>query len=109
MVVVVFTDIDQLISIKGMVIRTSQIIPDMKEGFFECLMCKQTVVVEIERGFIAEPTVCNNCGAHKNFQLVHNRCKFAGKQMVKLQETPEMIPDGWSFSICLCCCFMIMI
>eukprot|EP00040_Diaphanoeca_grandis_P003779 m.25877 g.25877 ORF g.25877 m.25877 type:complete len:850 (+) comp15196_c0_seq1:211-2760(+) len=87
-------DIDQLISIKGMVIRTSGIIPDMKEGFFECMMCKYTTSIEIERGYIAEPTVCGYCSARKNFQLVHNRCKFAGKQMVKLQETPEMIPDG---------------
>ena len=87
-------DIDQLILISGMVIRTSTIIPDMKLGFFECLMCKYTTTVEIDRGFIAEPTACPNCQARKSFQLIHNRCKFADKQQVKLQETPEMIPDG---------------
>lgn len=26
--------------------------------------------------------------------LVHNRCRFADKQIVKLQETPDEIPDG---------------
>jgi DNA replication licensing factor MCM4 len=87
-------NIDQLISISGMIIRTSSIIPDMKEAFFECLMCKNSVEVAIENGFIAEPQTCTSCQAKKSFQLIHNRCKFADKQLVKLQETPESIPDG---------------
>jgi len=88
------SDIDQLISIKGMIIRSSPIIPDMKEAFFECLVCKHNVEVPIDKGFIAEPQTCTSCGAQKAFQLIHNRCKFADKQMVKIQETPESIPDG---------------
>ncbi|ETN98041.1 hypothetical protein RFI_39481 [Reticulomyxa filosa] len=27
-------------------------------------------------------------------ELIHNRCKFQDKQLVKVQETPEHIPDG---------------
>lgn len=87
-------NIDQLISVSGMIIRTSSIIPDMKEAFFECLMCKHSVEVAIENGFIAEPQTCTSCQSQKSYQLIHNRCKFADKQMVKLQETPESIPDG---------------
>ena len=87
-------DIDQMIAIKGMVIRCSPIIPDPKEAFFECLACSNTVTVEIERGNIAEPKVCSQCKTAKSFQLVHNRCRFADKQSIKLQETPEMVPDG---------------
>lgn len=87
-------DIDQLIAIRGMVIRTTPIIPDTKEGFFQCLMCKAFQIVPIDHGRIAEPGVCGACGQSRSMTLVHNRCKFADKQMIKLQETPENVPDG---------------
>ena len=32
-------DIDKLVSVKGMVIRCSSIIPEIKEAFFKCLVC----------------------------------------------------------------------
>lgn len=33
------TDIDKLVSVKGMVIRCSSIIPEIKGAFFKCLVC----------------------------------------------------------------------
>eukprot|EP00041_Stephanoeca_diplocostata_P025419 m.664642 g.664642 ORF g.664642 m.664642 type:complete len:842 (-) comp22746_c0_seq2:152-2677(-) len=98
-------DIDQMISIKGMVIRTSAIIPDMKEAFFQCNVCNANVTVEIENGFIAEPQTCASCSTQKSYRLMHNRCKFADKQMVKLQETPEQIPDGATPQTVLAFCY----
>lgn len=98
-------DIDQMISIKGMVIRTSAIIPDMKEAFFQCNVCNTNVTVEIENGFIAEPQTCGSCSTQKSYRLMHNRCKFADKQMVKLQETPEQIPDGATPQTVLAFCY----
>lgn len=41
--------------------------------------------------FWAEPLVCPNCNAQKSFEVVHNRCRFSDKQMVKLQETPDKV------------------
>jgi DNA replication licensing factor MCM4 len=36
-------------------------------------------------------------------QLIHNRCVFADKQVIKLQETPDSIPDGQTpHSVSLC-------
>lgn len=36
-------------------------------------------------------------------QIVHNRCVFADKQVIKLQETPDSIPDGQTpHSVSLC-------
>jgi DNA replicative helicase MCM subunit Mcm2 (Cdc46/Mcm family) len=63
-------------------------------GFFQCAQCAETEVVEIDRGRVAEPVVCKRCSAERTMRLVHNRCKFADKQMIKLQETPEVIPEG---------------
>ena len=81
-------DIDQLITICGMVIRTSNIIPEMTEAFFSCYVCQKTHTVEIDRGRIAEPAVCPNCETKHSMSIVHNRCTFTDKQMVKLQEAP---------------------
>lgn len=87
-------DIDQLLTINGMIIRLSPLIPEMREAFFRCYVCKNTVTVEIERGRIAEPTLCTHCQTNHSYQMIHNRSQFTDKQMVKLQEAPEDMPAG---------------
>jgi DNA replication licensing factor MCM4 len=96
---------DKLIAIKGLVIRTTPIIPDMKEAFFRCQVCNHTVKVDIDRGKIAEPTVCPRriCKSPNSMQIVHNRSTFADKQVIKLQETPDSVPAGQTpHSVSLC-------
>lgn len=98
-------DIDKLISVKGLVIRATPVIPDMKEAFFQCSVCNHTMYVSIDRGKIAEPTECprNACKSKGSMQIVHNRCVFADKQVIKLQETPDSVPDGQTpHSVSLC-------
>jgi DNA replication licensing factor MCM4 len=87
-------DIDQLITITGMVIRASDLIPEMSQAHFVCSVCKNTADIDIERGRIIEPTLCSNCNTNHSFTLVHNRSVFTDKQMVKLQESPEDMPAG---------------
>lgn len=41
--IIFFLDIDQLITITGMVTRTSSLIPEMRQGYFECTVCKNAV------------------------------------------------------------------
>lgn len=90
----IFLDLDLLITITGMVIRTSSIIPEMREAFFQCSVCKFTATVDVERGRIAEPTLCTNCNTNHSFVLIHNRSAFHDKQMIKLQESPDDMPSG---------------
>ncbi|EFA06648.2 DNA replication licensing factor MCM4-like Protein [Tribolium castaneum] len=87
-------DIDQLITITGMVIRTSNLMPEMREAFFKCIVCNFTTTVEIDRGRITEPTLCTSCNTNHCFTLVHNRSQFTDKQMIKLQESPDDMPAG---------------
>ncbi|XP_053294074.1 DNA replication licensing factor MCM4 [Pleuronectes platessa] len=87
-------DIDQLITISGMVIRTSQLIPEMQEAFFQCQVCAYSTRVEVDRGRIAEPAVCRNCNTTHSLALIHNRSAFSDKQMIKIQESPEDMPAG---------------
>jgi len=98
-------DIDRVIAVKGLVIRTTPVIPDMQSAFFQCSVCKTTIMVQIERGKIQEPTRCAReaCNAPNSMQIVHNRCGFADKQIIKLQETPDNVPDGQTpHSVSLC-------
>ena len=77
----------------------------MKDAFFRCSVCHHTVKVDIDRGKIAEPTRCPRevCSASNSMQIVHNRSGFADKQVIKLQETPDSIPDGQTpHSVSLC-------
>ena len=88
------TDISTMVAIKGMVTRTSDVIPSMSVAFFRCQKCGESVKVANDRGRIEEPTSCTKCSAKFQMELVHNRCEFMDKQLVKLQETPENIPEG---------------
>ncbi|KAI9654350.1 MAG: hypothetical protein M1821_006666 [Bathelium mastoideum] len=98
-------DMDKLVSIKGLVIRTTPIIPDMKDAFFRCSVCNHSMKVDIDRGKIAEPTQCPRelCKSQNSMQIVHNRSGFSDKQVIKLQETPDNVPDGQTpHSVSLC-------
>ena len=90
------SDIDKLVTVRGLVIRATPIVPQMKQAFFRCLVCQHTVIVDIDRNRIAEPDrcpreVCNQIGT---MSLVHNRSEFSDRQVVRLQETPDVVPDG---------------
>jgi DNA replication licensing factor MCM4 len=54
------------------------------------------VQVEIDRGKIEEPSRCPRdvCASIGTTSLIHNRCEFADKQVIRLQETPDAVPDG---------------
>jgi DNA replication licensing factor MCM4 len=95
--------IDKLISVKGIVIRNSDVIPEMKEASFKCVKCNFIKSEFIQRGKILEPDQCPNCKNRYTFQLVHNICYFSDKQHVKMQETPESVPEGETpYTIHLC-------
>ncbi|KAK9177152.1 hypothetical protein WN944_029171 [Citrus x changshan-huyou] len=115
------SDIEKMVSLKGMVIRCSSIIPEIREAIFRCLVCGYySDPIVVDRGRINEPSTClkQECLAKNSMTLVHNRCRdvhwhylptlsmrrgwgfwgiviwFADKQIVRLQETPDDIPDG---------------
>ena len=88
------SDVDKLVCLKGMIIRTSAVVPDLQRGYFECLTCQAAEEVDIMNGRIQEPTSCKYCKASNSMELRHNRCLFKDKQLVRLQENPEDIPQG---------------
>lgn len=66
----------------------------MKEAAFTCEVCHKEERRFIEKGKIIEPTLCEGCNKPHTFKLDHNLCLFSDKQHVKVQETPESVPEG---------------
>lgn len=96
--------IDMLIAIRGIVIRVSDIVPDMRVADFRCVQCGRHEKVTLERGKVEEPNSCPRCLAKYSFELIHNLSTFSDKQHIKLQETPENIPEGEvPHTVHICC------
>lgn len=96
---------DTLVSCRGMIVRSSTIIPDLKVAHFQCSVCGTTETSTLDRGRVSEPKdKCRTCST-KAWQIVHNRCVFADKQMVRLQETPDEVPAGQTPASVVTFCF----
>ena len=88
------SDIDRLVSIRGMVTRTSSVIPDLKVAALKCRQCDHIENVEVMNGKITDPGKCSVCGATNSYDIEHNLCIFSDRQHIKIQENPESIPQG---------------
>ncbi|KAF7458398.1 DNA replication licensing factor mcm4 [Cryptosporidium felis] len=98
------SDIEQLVSIRGIVIRCSDIIPEMQRAVFRCTSsynsngshsnCDHREYRLLIGGEIDEPTLCPVCNNNYSFELMHNMCQFSNKQILKIQELPDTIPPG---------------
>jgi len=54
--------IEKLITLRGIVIRCSDVVPEMKIASFICTKCHKEETKELEKGRIIEPTKCEMCG-----------------------------------------------
>merc|ERR1719265_1842868 len=90
------SDIQHLVSISGIIIRCSELIPDITNATFKCTNDKCGVMqqVQLSAWVVQEPTYCDTCKKNHTFELQHNSCNFGDKQLIKLQETPESVPEG---------------
>jgi DNA replication licensing factor MCM4 len=96
---------DSLVCLKGMIVRCSPIIPDLKVAHFKCVICGHDQQIAIDRGRIHEPSQCPSCNTKESYQLTHNRSVFADKQLVRLQETPDQVPAGQTPASVVTFCF----
>lgn len=88
--------IDKYVQVKGIVIRNSDIIPEMNVCGFKCDKCGFVLQEQIDRNKTFEPSICPNqeCKGRGTFDICHEHCQFTARQYVKLQETPESVPEG---------------
>ncbi|RDX60369.1 DNA replication licensing factor MCM6, partial [Mucuna pruriens] len=90
------SEIGRLVSVSGVVTRTSEVRPELLQGTFKCLECGG-VVKNVEQQFkYTEPTICVNatCNNRTRWALLRQDSKFADWQRVRMQETSKEIPAG---------------
>ncbi|XP_078429129.1 minichromosome maintenance (MCM2/3/5) family protein [Wolffia australiana] len=90
------SEIGKLISVMGVVTRTSEVRPELLSGTFKCLDCG-TVVKNVDQQFkYTEPIICANatCSNRSNWALLRQESKFTDWQRVRVQETSKEIPPG---------------
>ncbi|KAJ8545004.1 hypothetical protein K7X08_017587 [Anisodus acutangulus] len=89
-------EIGKLVSVTGVVTRTSEVRPELLQGTFKCLDCG-TVIKNVEQQFkYTEPIICMNatCQNKVRWALLRQESKFADWQRVRMQETSKEIPAG---------------
>ncbi|ORD94043.1 MCM4 [Enterospora canceri] len=86
-------DIDRIVRVVGMVNRSSGIIPEIKKACYKCISCGITLNVDSVKGLVNEPISCD-CGSRFSFEMRHLDGEYTDKQIVRLQELPEKIPEG---------------
>ncbi|PSS11062.1 DNA replication licensing factor like [Actinidia chinensis var. chinensis] len=89
-------DIGKLVSVSGVVTRTSEVRPELLHGTFKCLECGN-VIKNVEQQFkYTEPIICMNatCNNKTKWALLRQESKFADWQRVRMQETSKEIPAG---------------
>ncbi|CBZ55667.1 putative DNA replication licensing factor [Neospora caninum Liverpool] len=98
-------DLDRLVCLKGIVVRTSEVMPEMTMAAFRCqgqkrvdvneyTACLQEVYECVVNGEALEPKKCQSCGGTNTFELWIEQCAFASKQLIKLVELPEKLQPG---------------
>ncbi|XP_050367808.1 DNA replication licensing factor MCM6 isoform X2 [Argentina anserina] len=89
-------EIGKLVSVKGVVTRTSEVRPELLQGTFKCLDCGGVIKNVEQQNKYTEPTICVNatCQNRARWALLRQESKFADWQRVRMQETSKEIPAG---------------
>ncbi len=83
----------KLITVSGMVVRTSELKPLAVIAAFTCKQGHTNE--EPQKGMILRrPTKCGQCEETRVFELDEKRTEFIDFQVIRLQELPEELPPG---------------
>jgi len=86
--------VGQLISIEGIVRKTTDVAPKIVNGAFECEHCKTlNHLYQIDSSF-SEPHECQGCERQGPFNINFDQSDFIDSQQLRIQETPETLRGG---------------
>ncbi|TFG20814.1 MAG: hypothetical protein EU530_02025 [Promethearchaeota archaeon] len=86
--------IDKLVYIYGILIRASQIVPQITVAYFECPVCQQVTKVDQIENVLIVPKQCSNCKNKAGFIVTSKDSKFIDWQSIQIQELPEELTPG---------------
>ncbi len=84
--------IDKLVSIGGMVVRTSEVMPLIRVAAFVCPLGHINYMLQSDT-VLKKPAKCAECG-EKSLELDKTRSIFTDYQVIRIQELPEELPAG---------------
>src|SRR5487761_1303447 len=91
------TNLNTLIMVKGMVVRTSELRPLAVRAAFRCSEGHITFEEQVgTTGPLKRPMKCatEGCGESKNFEFDELKSEFIDFQIFRIQELPEELPPG---------------
>lgn len=85
--------INKLVSISGMVVRSSEVKPLAKKIAYKCTNCSTVTEAQLKGLVMKKPVKCPAC-SEKELEMDPESSLFIDFQMVRLQELPEDLPAG---------------
>jgi len=85
--------IDKLVSVSGMVVRSSEIKPLAKKVAYLCTNCNTVTEAQLKGLVLKKPQKCQAC-SERELEMDPENSLFIDFQMVRLQELPEDLPAG---------------
>lgn len=88
--------VGKFIQVEGILTRSSEVKPEVKEAVFKCLRCGElNHVMQIDEVF-REPLICENpnCNMRGPFKMEVESSEFRDWQSVRIQERPESLRGG---------------
>ncbi|HEX6282676.1 MAG TPA: minichromosome maintenance protein MCM [Nitrososphaera sp.] len=85
--------INKLVSISGMVVRSSEVKPLAKKVAYKCMNCNTVTEAQLKGLVMKKPLKCPAC-SEKELEMDPESSLFIDFQLVRLQELPEDLPAG---------------
>lgn len=86
--------IDKLVSVSGMVVRSSEVKPLAKKIGYRCPNCNEMSTVELKKLASKKPSKCPRCNERVELEIDPESSIFIDFQLLRLQELPEDLPAG---------------
>ena len=86
-------NIGRLLSIDGIIVRSTSVKPLLLKAAFQCRKCNALSYVEQAGTLMRGPGVCAHCRS-KIFEFMEKMSTFMNSQEIRIQERPEDLPPG---------------
>jgi replicative DNA helicase Mcm len=86
-------NIGRLLSIDGIIVRSTSVKPLLLRAAFQCRKCNAMSYVEQAGTLMRGPGVCAHCRS-KIFEFMEKMSTFMNSQEIRIQERPEDLPPG---------------
>lgn len=89
-------NLHRLISVEGLVVRTSELKPLATKAAFSCFKCGEINIVPQITPILVKPSTCitPDCTETKNFVFNEKESSYQDYQLIRIQELPEELPPG---------------